>query len=145
MQISIAKTHEIIVNTERFSDHVRQYIFDYGLKQVLNDAGSAGKNADEKLAMANKKLDALYAGEVRQARESDPVRAEARKMARAVIDRELKKVKKEWDDFDPAHMAKLLNERAAKFMDAAKVIVDQRKLTMGEDDAADILAVFAGE
>lgn len=143
MQISIAKTHEIVVNTERFSDHVRQYIFDYGLKQVLNDAGSTGKNADEKLAMANKKLDALYAGEVRQARESDPVRAEARNMAKAAVMRDLKKVGKKVEDLADGQFASIVNDRLSRFMAAAKIVVDARKAAEPDDgDAADILAAF---
>ncbi len=86
MDVMIAKTHALSVDVEALSPQVREYIFAYGLKQVLNDAGSAGKSPDEKLGMAQKKLDALLRGEVRAMRESvDEVTSEARKIAERLI------------------------------------------------------------
>lgn len=86
MQVMIAKTHTLDVRDEDFSPEVRAYVFAYGLKQVLNDAGSAGKNPDEKLGMAQKKLDAMLRGEIRAMRESvDEVTSEARKIAEGLI------------------------------------------------------------
>lgn len=86
MDVIIAKTHALSVDVEALSPQVREYIFAYGLKQVLNDAGSAGKSPDEKLGMAQKKLDALLRGEVRAMRESvDEVTSEARKIAEGLI------------------------------------------------------------
>lgn len=79
--VTIAKTHEVLIDAGHFNDDVLTYIFNYGLKQVLNDAGSAGKNADQKRDMALVKLDALYNGELRKAREAGAGKSAVDKMA----------------------------------------------------------------
>jgi hypothetical protein len=68
--VTIAKVHTLAVDPSKFNADVLEYIFTYGLKQVLNDAGSAGKSPDQKRNMAIVKLDALYKGELRKAREA---------------------------------------------------------------------------
>lgn len=92
MNITIARMHELDIDTTKFTDAVNAYIFTYGLKQVLNDAGSAGKSPDEKLAMAEKKLAALYEGTVRAAREGggDPIKAEMARLAVANVNGRIK-------------------------------------------------------
>lgn len=79
--VTIAKVHTLVVDPSRFNSDVLEYIFAYGLKQVLNDAGSAGKNADQKRDMALVKLDALYNGELRKAREAGAGKSAVDKMA----------------------------------------------------------------
>ena len=89
--VSIGKTGKALdVNFAEFAPHVLQYIVSYGIKQVLNDAGSAAKTDAEKVAMAEKNLDTLLRGEIRAARESDPVAARAKKIAIAVITKAMK-------------------------------------------------------
>ena len=101
MQVMIAKTHALDVRDEDFSPEVRAYVFAYGLKQVLNDAGSAGKSPDEKLGMAQKKLDALLRGEVRAMREGvDEVTSEARKIAEGLIKNALRAQGRKIADID---------------------------------------------
>lgn len=73
--------HSVTVKTERFSDEVITHIFNYGLKQMLNDAAASGKTDDEKVGLFTKKLEAMYEGTLRAARESDPIAAEARRIA----------------------------------------------------------------
>lgn len=87
MDIHIARTHILPVDTTKFSQAVTDYIFAYGLKQVLNDAGSSGKDTLQKLAMAEKKLAALYEGTVRAVREGggDPIKAEMARLAVANV------------------------------------------------------------
>ena len=88
MQVKIAKSdaHVLDVDFSALPEASKAYIIAYGVKQVLNDAGSAGKSPDEKLGMAQKKLDALLRGEVRAMRESvDEMTAEARKIAEGLI------------------------------------------------------------
>ena len=84
--IMIAKTHKLEVEDGRFSQDIRDFIWNYGLRQILNDAGSSGKSPDEKLAMAEKKLAALYEGVIRKTREAkNPLDAIALRMAKAVF------------------------------------------------------------
>lgn len=79
----IGKAGEFTVNLADMPEASLQYIFAYGLKQVLADAHSQAKNADEAKAMTGKKLDALMRGEFRvsSSRTSDPVMAEAKRLA----------------------------------------------------------------
>lgn len=72
-----------------------RYIVDYGWKQSLNDCISAVKTSandytvEKTLALVEKKMAAIMAGTVRQAgvgrTVSDPITAEARKLARAAF------------------------------------------------------------
>ena len=87
--VVIARTHGLEIDPAKFNVAVTEFIFNYGLKQLLNDAGSTGKNPDEKLAMAQKKLQALYEGVVRTAGSGKPgktpLEAEAYRIAWAMI------------------------------------------------------------
>lgn len=89
LQVVIARTHAVEVDRAKLTVPVSEFIFAYGLKQLLNDAGSTGKNPDEKLAMAQKKLAALYEGVVRTAGSGkpgkSPLEAEAYRIAWAMI------------------------------------------------------------
>lgn len=83
------------VNLARFSDTVHTHIYDYGLRQILNDA-MASKTDEEGnalspeaiVAKAQKRLDNLYEGKFRATREggertpTDPIEAEAYKLAK---------------------------------------------------------------
>lgn len=84
------------VDCSRFNDTVHEYVYSYGLRQILNDAMADKKDDDGKpladdaiRAKALKRLDNMYAGELRQRRESaeptDPVEAEAWKLAKAAM------------------------------------------------------------
>jgi hypothetical protein len=103
LHVSIARTHTVDVDESRFTDAVREYIFNYGLKQILNDAGSSGENPDEKLEMANKKLAAMYDGTVRTsgAREGDPVKAEANRLAADMVKAAIRRKGKKLSDYEP--------------------------------------------
>lgn len=132
--VTIAKTHELAVEPEKFNGDVAAFIFNYGLKQVLNDAGSAEKTPDGKLAKAAAKLAALHAGELRKAREpgesADPVAKEAWRIAGEIVTNGLGRIWK--GEFKPVDMAKVkafaakheldLSDMEA-FLDAAREIV----------------------
>ena len=106
--VTIAKTHDVAVDPARFGADVAAFVFNYGLKQLLNDAGSAEKTADGKLAKAAGKLEALYAGELRKAREpgqsADPVAKEAWRIAGELVTRLLGRMWK--NEFKPVDMDK---------------------------------------
>lgn len=82
------------VDTTRFAPHVHLHNYEYGIRQLINDAMANKKDedgnflpADQIVAKAQKRLDTLYSGELRARGESgepiDPVEAEAYKMAKS--------------------------------------------------------------
>lgn len=103
------------------------YLFDYGVKQALNDARSAAKTKDEALALVAKKVDALMAGNTRiaSARTGDPVMRRAKEIAKAMIEAALRKANKKADnmgDLVGALLAKKpeIMEQARKEVEAAQ-------------------------
>lgn len=92
------------VETERFSAEIHDYIYAYGLRQVLNDAMAEKKAEDgsalpddEIVAKAQKRLDNLYAGVLRTRGESepfDPFEAECYRLAKANIEADFRKAGK---------------------------------------------------
>lgn len=90
-RITIGKTgHFIDVKPSALSPEVLEYLFVYGMKQCLNDAAASGKSDDEKTGLANKRWESLLEGKLRQARESDPIAQEARKIATDLVKRKTK-------------------------------------------------------
>lgn len=84
--ILLGKAGEIKVDVAKLAESaaVVNYVFNYGLKQMLNDVHASEKDPAAKLGLSQKKLDSLYRGEVAQARVSsggDPVKKEMRAMA----------------------------------------------------------------
>jgi hypothetical protein len=88
------------VDTERFDETVQRHVYEYGLRQILNDAMATKTDDDgnpllyeDIVAKAQKRLDTLYSGELRTRRESaeptDPVEREAWRMAREKIEKQL--------------------------------------------------------
>lgn len=112
-----------------------EYIFAYGLKQVLNDArSSAAKVAEEEgldvadvaRAMVQKKLDALLSGDIRatSGRTSDPVAREAKRLANETL--KARKIKR--DQLTDEQYTKLV----ARFMDQAKANVAATASLIGD-------------
>lgn len=110
--INIGEAGSIEVEAGKFDAAVTAYIFQYGLKQMLNDvhAGETkGKTPDDatrqanKRALVEKKLDSLYAGEVAQSRASggNAVEREMRAMAEGELKAKLKALGKKVTDYKP--------------------------------------------
>jgi hypothetical protein len=132
-EVTIAKLHTLQVDVAQFNDDVLTYLFNYGLKQVLNDAGSAGKSADEKLAMAETKLAALYAGELRKQREAgepaDPVGKEAFRIAGDLVAKLLGRIYKgEWKCPDMAKARAFAAKHELDLSDAETFLGEARKI-----------------
>lgn len=132
-EVTIAKLHTLQVDVAQFNDDVLTYLFNYGLKQVLNDAGSAGKSADEKLAMAETKLAALYNGELRKAREAgepaDPVGKEAFRIAGELVAKLLGRIYKgEWKCPDMAKARAFAAKHELDLSDAEEFLTEARKI-----------------
>lgn len=81
----------LYVDETKFNDTVREHIFQYGLRQSLNDAIADRRDlsASEIVAKAQKRLDTFYAGELRVRSASgepiDPVENRAWKIAKAAV------------------------------------------------------------
>jgi hypothetical protein len=153
-----AKFGALDVEAASFNPTVQQHIYEYGLRQILNDA-MADKTDDDGnplppdqiVAKAEKRLAALYAGELRvrngsAAEPIDPVEREAFRMARELITKQFQALgiwpKKGTDKFQQAVDARrvathsepivaadyigLWLERNPKVMVVAKRIVAER-------------------
>ncbi len=131
--IAIAKTHTLDIDLSKFNNDVNEFIFAYGLKQLLNDAGSSGKTPDEKLEMAKGKLDRLYAGELRRVGTAktalDPVQAEAERLAWDAIKSGLKAAGRKVADVTDEQREAAIEAYIAKTPEVLKIAkrrVDER-------------------
>lgn len=141
MLVNIGKGIELNVDTtklglppEEMLSAVARHIIYLGLRNPLMDS-HAGITSDEtdfvekSRATAEKKLTAMYAGEVRVAgtREGDPVRAEAKRLAVKAVEAAIKKAGKKVGDYD----RKAITEKAVsvidKYMDTARRNVEAAK------------------
>lgn len=134
--INIGEAGSIDVDESKFTEAVRAYVFNYGLKQMLNDvhAGETkAKTADDatrkanKLALVEKKLASLYNGEVAQARvgaTGSPIEREMRAMAEADLRVKVKAAGKKVSDFDKGVWAEVVGKQVkaheAKYRAAAE-------------------------
>ena len=121
--IGLGKGGEIVVDVAKLatSDAMVNYIFNYGLKQMLNDVHASEKDAKAKLGLSQKKLDSLYRGEVAQARATssgDKLAREMRLVATEIVKDKLRVIGKSWG-------------KLAK--DVQKSVVDKYLETYGAD------------
>lgn len=139
--ISLGKGGSIVVDVERLEAHpaVVEYVFNYGLKQMLNDVHAGEKEASAKLGLSQKKLDSLYAGNVAQSREAggDPVAREMKAMAESDLKAKIKALGKKVGDIDKKVMAELIgkqvaaNEEAYRKAAEAKLAIKPKAVEMG--------------
>lgn len=160
------KFGEMTVDLTRFSRIVHDHVYLYGLRQILNDAMADKTDEDglplppdQIVAKAEKRLAALYAGELRvrgtSAEPFDPIEREAYRMAMNRITEQFKDLgiwpTKGQDKFAKAVAARSAQigqeytvdayiaawlERNPKVMAAAKRIVAERNKT---DDVGDLV------
>lgn len=148
MDVQIGKGITLPVNANGIPPNVLEHVLYIGLRNILMDshAGVATTEADyvaKATAIAEKKLAALMAGEVRVAstREGDPVRVEALRIATDRIKAALRKAGRKVADVDPkALRAKAVElvakdpailEMAAKRVAEAKAETAPDELTAG--------------
>ena len=77
LNIAINKASTSIkVEFDDLPDHVQQFVVEYGLRQILNDCHSGEKDPELAMALVEKKLAAMMAGEIKAGRTSaDPFSA----------------------------------------------------------------------
>jgi hypothetical protein len=144
-KVNIGKNIEMDVDFAAMPQAALDHILYIGARNILMDSHASitrESNPDDlteaATAMAEKKLAALMAGEVRVSgsREGDPVRAEALRSAKSVIVAALKKagkIKKE-ADVD----AKLLREKSAELVAAKPEFLEKARETIEARRAATV-------
>lgn len=150
-QVNIGKGLELSVDFTKLPQPVLDHILYIGARNILMDA-HAGITADkskdvaaDSLAVAEKKLAAMYSGEVRSTgtRTGDPVKAEAIRLASDQIKAAAKKAGKKVSDID----AKALREAAIALVDRTPAITELARKRVEEAKAAnvevDVGALFA--
>lgn len=134
--IGLGKGGEIVVDVAKLatSDAVVNYIFNYGLKQMLNDVHASEKDANAKLGLSQKKLDSLYRGEVAQAwatSSGDKLAREMRLVATEIVKDKLRAIGKSWGklskDVQKAVVDKYLATYDADVRKAAQARIDATK------------------
>lgn len=157
--IGIGSAGEVTVDEAKFTPEVNAYIFNYGLKQMLNDVHAsitAKVEADEtkrngqKMALVEKKLASLYAGEVAQARvgsTGNAVEREMRAMAEAELKGKLKAINKKVGDFDKKVWADIVSKQVVKAEAVYRVAAEAKLAIKPEtvETADDIMAMLTGE
>lgn len=150
----------IMVDLDMANEPAIAYLVEYGLKQSLNDAIAAIKVTDADYspeatrAIVEKRLAAIMTGTVRQAgtREaSDPVGAEAKKLARAAFNAKPEQTRKAAmtafrqagiTGDDKTVIAAIVDKMAPAFRAEAEKIIEARKAAVVElaDGLDDVLA-----
>src|SRR6266567_5478518 len=87
------KYGSLVVDTVKFTDAIRDHVWAYGLRQILNDAiadktddDDRPLSAEELVAKAQKRLDTLYSGEIRTRAAAEPADPTAAQLVRIVRD-----------------------------------------------------------
>ena len=148
MQVNVGKSIELDIDVSRLPEAALNHAIMIGLRNILMDSHASitsdeYPDAEERdaaaRAMVAKKLDALMRGEVRvqSTREGDPVRAEAKAMAKAILTAKIKAAGRKVKDYETA----ALNEAIAKLITPellakAKARVDEARAAGG--DLADL-------
>lgn len=148
-QVNIAGITDLSVDESRFTKQVNDYIFAYGLKQMLNDAHASitakveadeGKRNAQKVAAAEKKLQSLYDGHVAQARGSrkDAVARLMFELAEAAILSKLPAIGKKRSEFKTATWNAIVAKQvAAKEADYRA----RAEAALGRDESEDELDI----
>ena len=143
--INCGKGIIVHVDVARFNDEVNNYVFRYGLRQMLSDVHAAVKKDEadcraKSLALINKKLEALYAGDFRAGSESrlDPVEAEARRLALVAIQTKLKAKGRKRNTFSTDWFKAAVDKNWPLFQKKAAAIVKIRDAEKDVVDLADI-------
>lgn len=149
MLVNIGKGIELDVDTTKLNEAVKAHVEYIGLRNILMDS-HAGVTAEKSenveaasRAMAEKKLAAMYAGEVRSVgtRTGDPVKAEAIRLASDQIKAAARKAGKKVSSIDAAALraaAVALVEKTPAITELARKRVAEAKTV--DTDAGDLIA-----
>lgn len=145
MEVNIGKSIRMDVDCDRFNTEVRDYIFAYGLKQILSDSHSSIKKdehddyVEKSRALAQKKLDAMYAGEVRALGDRtrfEPLEREARRMCLIDLQSAVRKSGKKLTSITTEQWAKAMDAQWEKYIPAAQEFLDKKAAAPAVDLSA---------
>ena len=139
MKVRIGKGLELDVNLERFNTAVMDHVVYTGLRNILMDSHSHHTKAEDgdnyvetSRAAAERKLEAMYNGEVRSpgggAREVDPVKVEAQRFATAQVKKHFKQIGREADAKTIRQSVVKLIDKNPSIMKLAKKRVEEAKI-----------------
>lgn len=98
--------HDVAINDEKMPMQSKDFVFNYGLKQLLNDSFVSGETDEERHNLLERKVEKLYAGtlSIRDGgtRESDPLAREITKLATGKTSEHFKKKGVKAAAIDPA-------------------------------------------
>lgn len=147
--VNIGKSIEMDVDFSSMPQAALDHIMYIGARNVLMDCHASitrESNPNDFIAaataLAEKKLAALMAGEVRvqSTREGDPVRAEAIRMATDTIRAVIRKKGKKFSDFDPkAIREKAIGMVTPELLAKAKARVDENRAVGADVDLTDLV------
>jgi len=127
MKVAIGKGLELDIDLNRLGlpdeatiSEVARHIIYLGLRNALMDS-HAGVEVEKSREMAEKKLEAMYRGEVRVAssREADPVKAEAMRLATKAVETAIRKAGKKTKDYERKAISDMARANVDKFMATA--------------------------
>lgn len=139
--INLGSAGELAINVDDLPEVAREYIFAYGLKQILNDAHASvtkvthpdeAKRNAAKVEAAQARWDRLVSGEIRASRASgDPIEREMRNLAERAVKDRIRQAGRKLKEFE----AEALEAATTKFLEAndkalreqAREIIEARK------------------
>jgi hypothetical protein len=150
---------EISVDVTKLNEAVSAYVFQYGLKQMLNDVHASetkkvtpdfAERVANKRAMIEKKLASLYGGEVAQARvgtSGNPLERKMCELAEIDLKAKLKAIGKKVGDYDKDVWAKVVSKqveaKAEAYRKAAETILAVKVEPVADD--FDIMSILDEE
>lgn len=152
MLINIGKGIEMDVDVAKLPADVLSHVQYIGLRNILMDAHSGvtkEKATDvvaESRAVSEKKLAAMYAGQVRATsagRTSDPIAAEMKKIATGMLKDVIRKAGKKMEDYSTeqknAAVAKLIDKNPSIRTTAEKNVAATKELSKNTADLSDLI------
>ena len=140
MDVNVGRGITLAVDADRLSADVMKHVVYIGLRNILMDAHAnatkkSGAGPDEARALSEKKLDAMYRGEVRTTthRAGDEIAREVLKIAVERVKARIAELGKKLGDYD---VKKLAADLAAKNADEFRELAESR--------LADVKAVGVG-
>lgn len=154
VKIGEAGSIDVDVTALQAMPAVSQYIWNYGLKQMLNDVHASvtkkveaddAKRAASKRALVEKKLASLMAGEIAQERvgtSGSPVEREMYKMAEADLKAKLPAIGKKVGDFTKEVWASVVTKQMEKGADSYRKAAEAKLAIKPDAVEFDIMSLL---
>lgn len=143
-EVTVAKFESITVDVSNLEEHVQEFIFTYGLRQLLNDAGASKKTLEEKVEAAQMKLARLHEGMTGRVAgvAKDATTGIMERLALAAVKGKIKAAGKKFDSFSEEQIEGAVSKYIAANHDAlaaeAQKQIDARKDAAKRASAVDL-------